>query len=116
MENLGVKEIYFQEKSNFKSEIIYSLSLDTLEEKLVIINEKNISKINKLDLNKIIEKLKKFQSIIENWESNYISQHALDGITFKLVVVMNDGSIIKIIGRNKFPIGYSSFVKLVSGE
>lgn len=116
MENLSLKEIYFQEKSSFKSQLMYSLSLDTLEEKLVIITEKNISSVEKLELSKVEEKLYKIQNIIQDFKDSYISKHALDGTTYKIVAIMKDGSIRKIIGKNKFPKGYNNFVKLVSGE
>ena len=116
MENLDVKEIYYQEKNNFGTEMMYSLSLDSLEEKIVIVNDTKKSKVNKLSLNKTTFKLRQIQNIIQNYENNYISKGSYDGITYKIVVIMNDGNIRKIIGRNKFPNDFSEFKKLLSGD
>lgn len=116
MEIVGIKEVYFEEKNNFNYKIMYSISKETLYEKLVVIKNESVSKEKKLDIESIRKKLSKIEKILNKFDTNYISKTILDGTEFKIMIVYDDGYVKKIVGKNKFPDGYSKFVSLVSGE
>lgn len=115
MENIGIKEVYFEEKNNFNYKVMYSISKETLYEKLVVVKKESASKEKKLDAETISRKLSKIEKIVKEFDTNYISKSMLDGTEFKIMIVYDNGHVKKIVGRNKFPDGYSKFVSLVSG-